>query len=83
MFLIIDVKIKVLINEVKVLLTTVRYPRSGRSALGWRLVHRCSENNVRKLKNRYKFTWFVAAKIRKWKDRCILHIADTILNFAY
>jgi hypothetical protein len=26
------------------------------------MVH-CSENNVRKLENRYKFTWFIVAKI--------------------
>jgi hypothetical protein len=37
---------------------------------------RCSENNVRKLKNMYKFTWFIVAKIRKsevrkLRDRCI------------
>jgi hypothetical protein len=41
-----------------------------------KLVLRCSENNVRKLKNRYTFTWFVVAKILKSEvcksmDRCI------------
>jgi hypothetical protein len=43
----------------------VRYLRSGRSVLGRSLVLRCSENNVCRLKNRYKFTWFVLAKILK------------------
>jgi hypothetical protein len=57
-------------------LTRVRYLRSGRSALRRRLILRCRENNVRKLKNRYKFTWFVVAKIckaevRKSRDTCI------------
>jgi hypothetical protein len=42
---------KFLVKKVKVVLTTVRYLRSGRSALGRRLVFRCSENIVRKLKS--------------------------------
>jgi hypothetical protein len=50
----------------------VPYLRSGRSVLGPRLVLRCSENNVRKLKIRYKFTLFVGAKIRKSRDSCIV-----------
>jgi hypothetical protein len=59
--------------KVKAVLTRVRYLRSRRSALGRRLVLRCSENNVRKFKNRYKYTCFVVAKIRKsevrkWRD---------------
>jgi hypothetical protein len=45
----------------------VRYIRSGRSALGQRLVLRFSENNVSKLKNKYKFAWFVEAKIHNRK----------------
>jgi hypothetical protein len=63
------VKIKVLIKKVKVVLR-VRYLRIELSVLGRRLVLCCSENNVRKLKNWYKFTWFVVAKIRKSRDRC-------------
>jgi hypothetical protein len=45
------------------------------------MVLRRSENNVRKLKNRYKFTWFVVAKIRKSEvrksmDRFIMYLTN-------
>jgi hypothetical protein len=36
-----------------------------------KLVLHCSENNVHKLKNRYEFTWFIVAKYRKSRNRCI------------
>jgi hypothetical protein len=50
-------------------------------------VFRCSENNVRKLKNRYKFTLFVEAKIRKSEvrksmDRCILNNLNKVYASA-
>jgi hypothetical protein len=56
-----------------------------RSALGRRLVIRCSENNVRKLKNRYKFTWFDVVKsrkfeVRKSRDRCILETDEPLFS---
>jgi hypothetical protein len=57
-------------SEIDVFLR-VRCLWSGRSALGRRLVLRCSLNNACKLKNTCKFTWFVVAKIRKSRDMCI------------
>jgi hypothetical protein len=47
-------------------------------ALGPRLVLCCSKNNVRKLKNRNKFTTFIATQIHKLevcklRDRCEVH----------
>jgi hypothetical protein len=49
----------------KVVLTRVCYLQSGLMALGRSSLLRCSENNVRKLKIRCKFTWLVVAKIFK------------------
>jgi hypothetical protein len=65
----------------------IRYLQSEWSALRWRLVLHCSKNNVHKLKNRYKFTWFIAAKIRKSevqksRDRCTSNLRFILFSLS-